>query len=101
MLVHPHDRRADRRDPVQIAGLIRLGLHVLEPAAQTPACDHRLKFLYSVFQFPNRSGTSRHAAPVRNRHAVASTTACASTGDRPVAFKTHPRATENTFSNTP
>lgn len=39
-----------------------------------------------MFQFPNRSGMSRHGAPVRNRHAVASTTVCRSTGGRPVDF---------------
>ncbi|GGO67580.1 hypothetical protein GCM10010910_29670 [Microbacterium nanhaiense] len=41
-----------------------------------------------MFQFPNRSGTSRHGAPVRYRYAVASTTARRSTGGRPVAFGT-------------
>ncbi|VWX50178.1 hypothetical protein MICRO116_980004 [Micrococcus sp. 116] len=39
-----------------------------------------------MFQFPNRSGRSRHGAPVRKRHAVASTTARRSTGGRPVDF---------------
>lgn len=39
-----------------------------------------------MFQFPNRSGTSRHGAPVRNRQAVASTTVRRATGGRPVAF---------------
>jgi hypothetical protein len=39
-----------------------------------------------VFQLPNRSGTSRHGAPVRNRQAAASTTVSRSTGGRPVAF---------------
>jgi hypothetical protein len=38
------------------------------------------------FQFPNRSGRSRHGAPVRYRHTVASTTPRRSTGGRPVAF---------------
>ena len=54
---------------------------------------------WSAFQFPNRSGRSRHGAPVRNRHAVASTTVRRSTGGRPVAFTAGNRGPSTTHAS--
>lgn len=41
--------------------------------SQVPSAAHRLNRLKIEFHFPNRSGTSRHGAPVRYFHAIPST----------------------------
>ena len=54
--------------------------------SHTPWAACRLKFLSTVLQFLNRSGRSRHRAPVRKYYAVASTHVRRSAGSRSIDF---------------
>ena len=92
--------------------------------SQVPSFAHRSNRLNTVFHAPNRSGTSRHGDPVRNRHATASTTnrwsihgrdrpvvrgsngsitahASSETTSRSCTTSASPKAAENVLINTP
>lgn len=87
VLVDAHDRGIDRRDPVKVPALMRERLDPLQHPSPDPGLSPPpVEVLVDRVQFPNRSGTSRHGAPVRTRHAVAATTVRRSTGGLPVDF---------------
>ena len=74
VLVRPHDRRIRGDRPRLAFRLITVGAQPVQIFSQVPYPEQRRCRLYTVFQFPNRSGRSRHRHPVRTRQNTPSIT---------------------------
>jgi len=65
VLVRPDDRRVRRHRPRLTLRRIASGPQSVQDLSHVPSPDQRRCRLYTVFQFPDRSGRSRHGQSAR------------------------------------